>query len=384
MDYFLIFFLMVSIFGVEVLVIHPVFPILGSSPLFEALFDSTLLVFFLSPFFLILSLFSLKSTWPSGEKTADTKGYKSYQYFFLLIFSIFIGETLVMYLIHFLPPFSPVLEAFVDSTLLVALMTPVLFFFLYRPMKIHIVRQNEIELELERRIEESTGELKESEERFRNIVTTSADSIIVANARGEIVSVNPETETMFGHMDKELIGKTLTTIIPERYRERHLKGLASVAFTGESKYLGRILEFEGLRMDGSEFPLELNVSHWKTKDGIFFGGTIRDITDRKKTEEELHRSAFFLETIPEALLVISPDIKLVRINPATSELLKYKEEEILGKSALELFQEEERSKHERNIKIAIETDEARVFETIALTKCGKKNSCCAKRQSNKG
>ncbi len=165
----------------------------------------------------------------------------------------------------------------------------------------------EVHQGLERRVEERTRELKEAKEnlereflehkiadealeetelRFESVTDTANEAIVVADNQDKIVSWNRGAQKIFGYKEEEIVGKKLTIIIPERYREAHVKGLERVLDTGRSKVLGKTLEFSGLRKDGSEFPLELSLATWKTGKGTFFSGIMRDITVRKRIEEE--------------------------------------------------------------------------------------------------
>lgn len=128
--------------------------------------------------------------------------------------------------------------------------------------------------------------LENNEKRFRSVAETANDAIITVDLYGEIVFWNQGAETIFGYSVKEIVGKPLFLIIPERYRKAHQKGLARVCETGKSDLIGEIIELEGIRKDGSEFPLELSLATWRTDDGIFFTGIIRDISKRKRQEEE--------------------------------------------------------------------------------------------------
>ena len=85
------------------------------------------------------------------------------------------------------------------------------------------------------------------------------------------------------------MGLPLTTLMPARYREAHEQGLARLRAMGETRVIGRLLELHGLRKDLTEFPLELSLALWKKGDETFFSGIIRDITERKRAEEERER-----------------------------------------------------------------------------------------------
>src|SRR4030067_2240934 len=129
-----------------------------------------------------------------------------------------------------------------------------------------------------RDINSDLGELIESEERFRSVIKSAIDAVILVDSNGNIISWNNGAERNFLYTEEEVLGKTLTIIIPERYRDAHIKGLHRVTSTGESKVIGKIVEMSGLKNDGSEFPIELSLSSWKTEKGTFYVGIIRNIT----------------------------------------------------------------------------------------------------------
>ena len=134
--------------------------------------------------------------------------------------------------------------------------------------------------------------LRESELRFRSLVQSSPNAIISADRKGSIVSWNRGAQDTFGYKEEEVLGKPMALLMPERYRDAHQRGLERFGATGESRVIGRTIELHGLRKDGSEFPLDLSLATWKTAEGIFYSGIIRDITERKAFEEHLAHQAF--------------------------------------------------------------------------------------------
>ncbi len=155
--------------------------------------------------------------------------------------------------------------------------------------------------ELEKRVEERTKELqeeiserkraeealRESEARFRSVAQSANDAIISADSSGNIVSWNRGAQTIFGYTEREVLGKPLTVLMPERYRDAHQKGVERMSLTGQSRIIGKTIELYGVRKDGSEFPFELSLATFKTGEGTFFSGILRDITERKRAEEEI-------------------------------------------------------------------------------------------------
>lgn len=126
--------------------------------------------------------------------------------------------------------------------------------------------------------------LTESEERFRALVQSASDAIVVADQRGHIVSWNIAATVMFGYTEQEIVGQPLTTIMPERYRDAHRDGFRRFVESGEGRFIGRPLELHGLKKSGDEFPLELSLAAWKAGSHIYFSGIVRDISKRKEAE----------------------------------------------------------------------------------------------------
>jgi diguanylate cyclase (GGDEF)-like protein/PAS domain S-box-containing protein len=92
---------------------------------------------------------------------------------------------------------------------------------------------------------------------------------------------------MFGYESEEITGRSLGLLMPERYRDAHHTGLSRVAAGGARHLDGQVVEVEGLRKDGSEFPLELTVTTWDKGGQVFFGGILRDISERKHAQERI-------------------------------------------------------------------------------------------------
>ncbi len=127
--------------------------------------------------------------------------------------------------------------------------------------------------------------LEESEKRFRSVVQSTPDAVIISDGEGNIITWNKGAKKIFLYDEDEVLGKPLTILMPERYRDAHLTGLKRVTSTGEYKFIGKRIEMYGLRKDGTEIPLELSISTWKAEKGTFYSAIINDITERKKAEE---------------------------------------------------------------------------------------------------
>src|SRR5215471_8228045 len=155
--------------------------------------------------------------------------------------------------------------------------------------------------ELEKRVRERTQELqqevaerqraeealRESEMRFRSVAQSANDAIIAADSSGNIVFWNKGAQAIFGYAEAEVLEKPLTLLMPPRYRDTHRRGLERMRTTGEAHIIGQTVALQGLRKDGSEFPFELSLATWQTEEGTFYSGILRDITERKRAEDEI-------------------------------------------------------------------------------------------------
>jgi PAS domain S-box-containing protein len=139
--------------------------------------------------------------------------------------------------------------------------------------------------------------LRASEMKFRSLTQSASDAVIAADSTGRIISWNLAAEEIFGYGEDEAVGEDLTVLMPERYRARHQGGISRFRSTGRSSAIGRRMEFEGLRKDGSEFPVELSLGTWRTEEDLYFSGILRDVSARKRAEAALRDSERRYQTI---------------------------------------------------------------------------------------
>lgn len=159
-------------------------------------------------------------------------------------------------------------------------------------------------IELQRRVskpgvkesEYSGEDLFESEEKFRKTAEAALDAIIVIDNEGKVSYWNKAAEKIFGYSSEEVRGEELHMVVtPQRYHEAYKEGFRRFKETGEGYAVGKTLEMEGVRKDGTEFPVELSVSAVKLKGEWCAIGILRDITERKHAEEEIKRHRTNLE-----------------------------------------------------------------------------------------
>ncbi|MDQ3864056.1 MAG: PAS domain S-box protein, partial [Actinomycetota bacterium] len=177
-------------------------------------------------------------------------------------------------------------------------------------------------------------ELRKSEARYRTVLDAAFDAIVTITPDGVVRWFNRGAERIFGHKAEEAIGQPVTLLMPQRYRDLCVAGLHRYLRTGEARAVDGTIEFVGLRKDGSEFPAEMSLGETHQDGEQLFTGVIRDITERKRTEDALRegrdrfRSVF--DNAPIGMAVISLEGRYLQVNRSLCEILGYSEDELLA------------------------------------------------------
>ncbi len=141
---------------------------------------------------------------------------------------------------------------------------------------------------LRHRIRQQVDVIRMGEERFRGLVETSPNAILLVDLEGKIVLVNAQAETMFGFSREELLGQKAEMLAPLRFREHPQRRSVFSAYCAEGTGK-REPELYGLRKDGNEFPIEVGLSSLETESGTLISSSIVDITERKRAHDEIQR-----------------------------------------------------------------------------------------------
>ncbi|MFP3951686.1 MAG: PAS domain S-box protein [Candidatus Bathyarchaeia archaeon] len=189
-------------------------------------------------------------------------------------------------------------------------------------------------------LREREEELKESRKRFQSIVDSAKDAIITINSQGIIILLNRSAEKIFGYTSQEMLGKPITLIIPERFQKEHLEKFKEVAKTGEDPLFGGTQEFPALRKDGSEIPIEMTLSRYLLAGETYFTAILRDITERKRVEEERDEALSHFKTLfnitVDPMVIVDENGTVLETTMRAEDVTGYGREEIIGKTIMEL------------------------------------------------
>ena len=153
-------------------------------------------------------------------------------------------------------------------------------------------------------------DLFESDAKLRSILESANDAIVFIGSNLEVLSWNRAAQEIFGHSE-QIANQPFEMLLAERFRDAYHATVAQLREGGESRLLGKTLEVEGIRVDGSEFPLELSLAVWMFRGKPIFAAIMRDITKRKRAEQSLHKKSALVQLIQEIAIAsneaVSPE-----------------------------------------------------------------------------
>jgi protein-histidine pros-kinase len=164
---------------------------------------------------------------------------------------------------------------------------------------------------------------------FRALLEAAPDAMVIVNEEGTIELVNAQAERLFGYDRREMLGRNVDMLVPERYRPAHIGHRAKYFRNAHPRPMGADLALYAQRKDGSEFPVEISLSPLITERGTLAISAVRDISARKRAEAQFRG---LLESAPDAMVIVNREGTIVLVNAQTERLFAYKRTELLGRS----------------------------------------------------
>jgi two-component system CheB/CheR fusion protein len=205
----------------------------------------------------------------------------------------------------------------------------------------------------------------------RTFLDSALDCIITMDATGRVLEFNPASERVFGFTRSEAVGKELAElIVPLRLRERHRQGLARYLETREGPLIGKLIEIEALRRDGSEIVVALAINATEVNGSPIFTAYLRDITERKRAEETNRRLAAIIESSGDAIISTDLNEIVTSWNNEAERLFGYSADEIIGKPLRVLVPPDRHDEELKRIEQLRQGERILRYETVHLRKDG--------------
>jgi PAS domain S-box-containing protein len=199
-------------------------------------------------------------------------------------------------------------------------------------------------------------ERKRAEERFRLVVESAPNAMVLVSQEGKITLVNSQTEKLFGYSRNELINQSVEMLIPQRFKQNHPHFRNMFFSTPKARSMGAGRDLFAMRKDGSEFPVEIGLNPIESAEGHMVLASIIDITERKRAEE---RFRLVVESAPNAMVLVNKDGKITLVNSQTEKLFGHNRNELINQGIEMLIPKRFKENHPQFLNMFFSTPKAR-------------------------
>ena len=177
---------------------------------------------------------------------------------------------------------------------------------------------------------------KQAEAKFEALAENAQDAIVSADSGGNIIYFNKAAQRAFGYQASEVLGKPLTLLMPERFRDQHAGGMTRFVALEESYIVARMIDAIGKKKNGTEFPVELSLGSWTTQGGKFVTAIFRDVTERKQIAEAISQQRTFLRQVidinPNLIFAKDRAGRFILANKALADVFGTTVEDLTGRT----------------------------------------------------